>query len=37
MSALQQVFAEDMAALGQNYIVLWNKEDVNDWARKNCG
>jgi hypothetical protein len=37
MSALQQVFAEDMAALGQNYIVLWNKEQVNDWTRKNCG
>ena len=31
LSALQQVFAADMAALGQNYIVLWNKENVNDW------
>lgn len=37
MSALQQVFAENMVALGQNYIVLWNKEQVNDWTRKNCG
>ena len=37
MSALQLVFAEDMATLGQNYIVLWSKEDVNDWTRKNCG
>ena len=31
LSALQQVFSSDMAALGQNYIVLWNKENVNDW------
>lgn len=37
MSALQQVFAADMAALGQNYIVLWNKEDVATFVSIHCG
>ena len=37
MSALQQVFAEDMAALGQNYTVLWSKEDVVTFVSVHCG
>ena len=37
MSALQQVFAEDMAALGQNYTVLWSKEDATAFVSVHCG
>jgi hypothetical protein len=37
LSALQQVFAADMAALGQNYSVLWNKEDVATVVSIHCG
>jgi hypothetical protein len=37
MSALQQVFAEDMAALGQNYTVLWSKDDVAAFVSVHCG
>ena len=31
LSPLQQVFADEMARLGQNYCVLWSKEQVNLW------
>ena len=31
LSALQKVFAADMARLGQRYIVLWTKEQVDAW------
>lgn len=34
LSALQEVFAEDMARLNQNYCVLWSKENVNDWINQ---
>ena len=37
LSALQQVFAADMAALGQNYTVLWSKEDATAFVSKHCG
>ena len=31
LSELQKVFREDMLRLGQNYVVLWTKEDVDQW------
>lgn len=31
LSALQKLFADDMARLGQNYVCLWSKEDVDKW------
>ena len=31
LSALQKVFAADMARLGQRYCVLWTKEQVDSW------
>jgi hypothetical protein len=31
LSPLQKVFADEMAKLGQNYICLWSKEDVDAW------
>lgn len=31
LSALQKVFAADMARLGQRYCVLWTKEQVDDF------
>jgi RecA-family ATPase len=34
---LQQVFAADMAALGQNYTVLWSKEDAATFVSVHCG
>jgi hypothetical protein len=37
LSALQQVFAADMAALGQNYTVLWSKEDATAFVSVHCG
>ena len=37
MSALQQIFAEDMVALGQNYTVLWGKDDVATFVSVHCG
>lgn len=35
LSPLQQVFADEMARLGQNYCVLWSKEDVDTWIQQN--
>ena len=32
MSALQLIFAEDMLRLKQHYIVLWSKEDVDEFT-----
>ena len=29
LSALQAIFADDMAALKQNYALLWSKEEVD--------
>jgi len=31
LSALQKVFAADMARLGQRYCVLWTKEQIDAW------
>lgn len=31
LSPLQQIFAGDMLALEQNYIVLWSKQQVDEW------
>ena len=28
----QHVFAAEMMKLGQNYICLWSKEDVDGWS-----
>lgn len=33
LSALQRVFAQDMERLGQRYVCLWDKEQVNEWIR----
>jgi len=33
LSALQLIFAADMERLNQNYKVLWDKEQVNEWAK----
>jgi len=32
LSPLQEVFAEQMAATGQHYAVLWSLEDVDAWG-----
>ena len=37
LSALQKVFAADMARLGQRYCVLWTKEQVDAWVDKTLG
>jgi hypothetical protein len=34
LSALQEVFAEQMAATQQNYDVLWSKESVDAWLEQ---
>jgi hypothetical protein len=31
LSPLQEIFAENMAEMNQNYALLWSKEDVNAW------
>ena len=33
LSELQKVFAEDMIRLSQNYACLWNKDDIDEWAK----
>jgi hypothetical protein len=34
LSALQKVFAEDMMRLNQRYVVVWNKEQIDEiWQR----
>lgn len=35
LSELQKVFADDMRRLGQNYTVLWSKEEVDEWLLDN--
>ena len=37
LSALQKVFAADMARLKQKYRVLWTKEQVDAWVDKTLG
>ena len=34
LSALQKVFAADMARLKQKYTVLWNKDQIDGWLRE---
>ena len=31
LTALQTLFGREMERLGQNYTVLWSKEDVDQW------
>jgi hypothetical protein len=31
LSPMQEIFAEDVVALKQRYICLWNKEEINEW------
>lgn len=33
VSPLQKVFADDMARLGQKYLVIWSKEEVDSWIQ----
>lgn len=35
LSPLQQVFADEMARMKQNYVCLWSKEDVDTWIQQN--
>lgn len=32
LSALQEIFAEDIIALNQHYACLWSKEQINEWT-----
>jgi hypothetical protein len=32
LSALQEIFAEDIINLHQRYACLWSKKQINDWA-----
>jgi hypothetical protein len=34
LSALQEIFAEEMAHTRQHYACLWSKEDVDAWASR---
>ena len=34
LSALQAIFAEEMAHTRQHYACLWSKEDINDWLKR---
>jgi hypothetical protein len=34
LSPLQKVFADDMRRLNQNYVCLWRKSDVDEWAKQ---
>jgi hypothetical protein len=33
LSPLQELFAENMAEMNQNYALLWSKGDVDAWAK----
>ena len=35
LSALQKVFAEDMAKMKQKYVCLWNKEQIDEFITNN--
>jgi hypothetical protein len=32
LSALQKVFAEDMIRMNQRYVVVWNKEQIDEFT-----
>ena len=34
MSALQKIFADEMARMEQNYVCLWSKQEVDEWIRE---
>ena len=34
LSPLQQVFADEMRRLCQNYVCLWSKEHVDQWIKE---
>lgn len=34
LSELQKIFAEDMLRLKQQYITLWTKEQIDEWAKQ---
>lgn len=34
LSPLQKVFMSDMARMKQNYVCLWNKEQINEWLNE---
>ena len=34
LSALQEIFAEEMAHTKQNYACLWSKDAVDDWLER---
>lgn len=34
LSALQEIFAEEMAHTRQHYACLWSKQDVDEWAER---
>jgi hypothetical protein len=35
LSPLQKVFMSDMARMNQNYVCLWNKDQINEWLNEN--
>lgn len=37
LSPLQKVFAADMARLGQKYVCLWNKEQIDEFIANHYG
>ena len=34
LSALQEIFAEEMRSVGAPYVCLWSKEDVDEWCKR---
>jgi len=34
LSEMQKIFAADMARLGQNYVCLWNKDQIDGWLHE---
>jgi hypothetical protein len=34
LSALQEIFAEEMAHTRQHYVCLWSKEEVDEWLTR---
>ena len=34
LSALQEIFADEMAHTNQHYACLWSKDEVDDWVRR---
>jgi hypothetical protein len=34
LSALQEIFAEEMRSVGAPYVCLWSKEQVDEWCSR---